>query len=151
MGVLQLGLAFEYPKAFAQRTAILRSTVQFGSSFGDFVLIREWRSIVSEVNEKSGGEIVAKRRDLGLMGRALHERWEIPEAVRGPLMIRLSAIVEDPSAAPQDVLAAAGVLLAASKINLANIATSINAEKHEELELRVTEMEQRMAARSKAR
>jgi hypothetical protein len=102
---------------------------------------------VSEVNAESGGGSVPKRRDLGLMGRALRERWEIPEAVRGPLMKRLSAIVQDPGAAPREVLAAAGVLLAASKINLANIATSINAEVHEELELRMTELEQHYAAR----
>ena len=111
------------------------------------MLIREWRSIVSEVDGKSGGGSHAKRRDLGMMGRALHERWEIPEGVRGPLMARLSVIVQDPSSAPREVLAAAGVLLAASKINLANIATSINAEIHEELELRVTNIEQLVAAR----
>jgi predicted RND superfamily exporter protein len=103
--------------------------------------------MMSEVDGKSGGGSVPKRRDLGLMERALHERWEIPDAVRGPLMKRLSVIVQDPSSAPREVLAAAGVLLAASKINLAHIATSINAERHEELEQRMTEIEQLNAAR----
>jgi hypothetical protein len=103
--------------------------------------------MVSELDSQSGGGSVPERRDLGLMERALGERWEIPEGVRGPLMKRLSEIVQDPSAAPREVLAAAGVLLAASKINLANIATSINAEVHEELELRMTELEQQYAAR----
>ena len=101
---------------------------------------------MSEVDGKSGGESDesgAISADAASIGRALGD----PRRVRGPLMARLSVIVQDPSSAPGEVLAAAGVLLAASKINLANIATSINAEIHEELELRVTNIEQLVAAR----
>jgi hypothetical protein len=67
--------------------------------------------------------------------------------LRGPLIERLDQIVRDPSAAPRDVLAAAGARMAASKINLANIATSINAQVHEELEQRRTRMEEALAGR----
>ncbi len=79
-----------------------------------------------------------------LMNRAIRERWAIPGSLRRPLVERLGEIVRDPEAAHRDVLSAASAGVAASKINLANIALSIDVQRHEELEERVTEIERKV-------
>jgi hypothetical protein len=102
--------------------------------------------VMSEVHDGSGEGNLPKRGDHGLMDRALAERWAIPEAERCSLVQRLGEIVRDPTTAHRDVLAAASALLAASKINLANIATTLDVQARVELEQRVTELEVRAAA-----
>ncbi len=57
---------------------------------------------------------------------------------------RLAAIVQDQEAGNREVLAAAGGLLAASKINLANIATTMKVQEREELEQRMTRIERKL-------
>ncbi len=81
-----------------------------------------------------------------LMGRAMRERWAIPGSLRRPLVERLGEIVRDPEAQHRDVLSAVSAILTASKINLANIALTIKVQTHEELEERMTEIEQRIDA-----
>ncbi len=73
-------------------------------------------------------------------------RWAIPGSLRLPLLERLGDIVRDPEVPHRDVLSAVSAILTASKINLANIALSIKVQRHEELEKRVTEIEQRIDA-----
>ncbi len=81
-----------------------------------------------------------------LTDRAMRERWAIPGSLRRPLVERLCEIVRDPEAPHRGVLSAVSAILTASKINLANIALAIKVQTHEELEERVTEIEQRIDA-----
>jgi hypothetical protein len=76
-----------------------------------------------------------------LMERAMRERWAIPGSLRRALVERLGEIVRDPGAPRRDVLSAVSATLTVSKINLTNIALSINVQAYEELEERMTEME----------
>jgi hypothetical protein len=107
---------------------------------------REWRLIMSEAQVEAENETGPKHGGRSLMARAFDERWSIPEGLRGPLIERLGNIVRDPASTSRDVLAAAGALMAASKINLANIATTINVHCYEELEQRMDELEQHIAS-----
>ena len=74
-----------------------------------------------------------KERGPRLMERVMHERWAIPRSMRRPLVKRLGEIVRDTEAPARDVLAAVSAILAASKINLANIAMTIKVQEIEEL------------------
>ena len=81
------------------------------------------------------------RRGPRLMERVMHERWAIPRSMRRPLVKRLGAIIRDTEAPARDVLAAVSAILAASKINLANIAMTIKVQEVEELKQRIAELE----------
>ena len=76
-----------------------------------------------------------------LMTRVLRERWGIPGSLRRPMVERLGAIIRDPGAPHGEVLSAATAILAASKINLANIAMTMKVKEIEDLEKRVEELE----------
>jgi hypothetical protein len=78
------------------------------------------------------GECGSGIRETRLVERALRERWPIPEALRGPLIDRLSKIVTDPAASPREATAAARAILSASKINLDLIGAAIKAREHED-------------------
>ena len=82
-----------------------------------------------------------------LMERTMRERWAIPGSLRRPLVERLGEIVRDPEAPHREVLSAVSAILTASKINLANIALTIQVQRHEELEERMSEVERKVDAR----
>jgi hypothetical protein len=100
---------------------------------------------MSEAGESSGDPAVARNDPSRLMGRALRERWGIPGSLPRPLVERLGEIIRDPTAPHRLVLSAASVVLAASKINLANIDMTMKVKKLEELEARVTKVERMVA------
>jgi hypothetical protein len=77
----------------------------------------------------------------------MRERWEIPKAVRRPAIERLVKIINDPEAGHREVTGAIRALLAASKINLANIPGSIKALEFGDLEGRMTEIERKIKER----
>jgi hypothetical protein len=87
------------------------------------------------------------RRGPRLMERVLRERWAIPGSLRRPLVERLGEIVRDTEAPARDVLAAVSAILAASKINLANIAMTIKVQEVEELKQRIAELERVLEVR----
>ena len=87
------------------------------------------------------------RRGPRLMKRVMHERWAIPRSMRQPLIERLGEIVRDTEAPARDVLAAVSAILAASQINLANIAMTIKVQEVEELKQRLEEVERIIDAR----
>ena len=61
-----------------------------------------------ETEGGSGGENAQiTTRDVRLVERALRERWQIPKALRGPLIDRLAGIVQDLKASPREVTSAA--------------------------------------------
>ena len=101
-------------------------------------------------SERHEGDRNARRRRRDrLTARALRERWAIPQAMRRALMERLCEIVKDTDVAPREVISAARAVFSASKINLANISASIKAETHEDLERRMTKIEQAIEAKKR--
>jgi hypothetical protein len=83
-------------------------------------------------------------RDTRLLARALAEHWDIPGAIRRPLMIRLAKIALDRESSPRNAISAAKAILAASRNNIASIPIAIAAETHEELADRISELEKRI-------
>ena len=61
--------------------------------------------------------------------------------MRGPIIDRLVRIIHDETSPNREVLSAVSAILAASKINLANISLTMKVHEHEELEQRMTEIE----------
>ena len=59
---------------------------------------------------------------------------------------RLVRIIDDEASPSREVLAAVSAILAASKINLANISLTIKVHEYEELEQRLTEIERQIEA-----
>jgi hypothetical protein len=102
---------------------------------------------MSETEGISGDPTVAGIKRPKLMPRVLRERWRIPGSVRQPLVERLSKIIRDPGTPHREVLSAATAILAASKINLANIAMTMKVQEIEELEKRMDEMERKLDER----
>jgi hypothetical protein len=98
----------------------------------------------SKREDRNGG---TTRRGPRLMERVMHERWAIPRSMRRPLVERLGAIIRDTEAPARDVLAAVSAILAASKINLANIAMTIKVQEVEELKQRIAELERVLEVR----
>lgn len=94
------------------------------------------------------GEVAEKKEGPRLMKRAKRERWPIPTSSRGPMIDRLIRIIDDETSPNRDVLAAVGALLAASKINMANISLTIKVHEYEELEQRITELERQVEAQT---
>jgi hypothetical protein len=91
----------------------------------------------------SGGTSAPGIRTTRLVERALRESWAIPDNLRGSLVRRLAKIMRDKSASPREITSAAKAILAASKINLESIATTMKAEEHEDLIQRIEELEKR--------
>ena len=94
--------------------------------------------------EKNGP---TNQRRVGLGARTLRERWGIPDPLREPLIERLGEIVRDRNSSHREVISATCAILMASKINLANIALTIQVQTHEELEERMTNIELRLDER----
>jgi hypothetical protein len=84
-------------------------------------------------------------------GRTMRERWGIPDPLREPLIERLGEIVRDRNSSHREVISATCAILMASKINLANIALTIQVQTHEELEERMTRIERRLDERDAKR
>jgi hypothetical protein len=80
-------------------------------------------------------------REARLVERALREHWPIPEGLRGRVMDRLGAIVDDTEASHRAITAAARALLGASKINLESVAAAMKADEYESLRDRVEALE----------
>ena len=61
---------------------------------------------------------------------------------------RLIRIIDDETSPNREVLSAVSAILAASKINLANISLTIKVHEYEELEQRLTEIERQIEEES---
>ena len=97
---------------------------------------------MSEIEKCSGGGEVADKKDgPRLMERVKRERWDIPGSLRRPIIDRLVQIIHDDTSPNREVLAAVSAVLAASKINLANISLMMKVHEYEDLERRITELE----------
>jgi hypothetical protein len=97
---------------------------------------------MGEIEKSSGNGGVADKKDgPRFMDRAKRERWDIPGSLRGPIIDRLVQIIHDDTAPNREVLSAVSAILAASKINLANISLTLKVHEYEELERRITELE----------
>jgi hypothetical protein len=79
-----------------------------------------------------------------MVERAVAEFWPIGDERRGPLIERLFKIAMNPKANSRAVTAAARAIFVASKINLESVDATLGAREHEELEGRLTELEQRV-------
>jgi hypothetical protein len=102
---------------------------------------------MSDTQGGSGGRNARRRRENRLTERALRERWVIPASLRVSLIRRLSNIVDDLKSGPRETISAAKAILSASKINLDDIAMTIKAREHEDLDRRMTELEREVEAR----
>ena len=91
---------------------------------------------------EEGGTV--KRPRNRLLERAVSERWAIDRELRRTLIELMRQSLEDIQAGPTQVSTAAKTILAASKINLSNIGATIQADRHTDLERRVTELEQQL-------
>jgi hypothetical protein len=91
-----------------------------------------------------GAPIESTTRDVRLLARAVGEHWDIPEDVRRGIVERLGAVVTDPQAKLRAVLAASKTLAGLSRLNLAGVDVAIRARTHEELDVRVAELELRV-------
>jgi hypothetical protein len=100
------------------------------------------RQVMAEVEEsQSGRAVVENKNGLRLMDRAKRERWDIPGSLRGATIERLVQIIHDQTSPNREVLSAVSGILAASKINLANISLMIKVHEYEELKQRMYELE----------
>jgi hypothetical protein len=81
-----------------------------------------------------------------LVKRANRERWPIPRELRRPLAARLGAFVQDITASRGESVSAARGLMSASKQNLDTIPAAVKALHVEELDRRMTELEQDVEA-----
>jgi hypothetical protein len=106
---------------------------------------------MSEAERSPGDPMVAGKAQPDLMARVLRERWGVPGSLRRPLIERLDQIIRDPGSPHREVLSAATAILAASKINLANIAMTMKVKRLEELEKRMDEIERDLAERDAER
>lgn len=68
--------------------------------------------------EGGQGAGLPTRSDLVLVGRAIRQRWLIPDATRRELGEKLAAVVADPDSSVREVLGAGKVLLLADAQNL---------------------------------
>jgi hypothetical protein len=98
---------------------------------------------MSEPEGGLGGKTGRGIRDVRLVERALREYWPIPKALRGPLIKRLAGIVQDTNASPREVTSAAKAILTASRLNLEVVAKAIEADKHEDVLVRLKALEER--------
>lgn len=80
-------------------------------------------------------------RTTRLLERALRERWPVPTSLRGRVVERLAATIDDPGTSPREATAAALALLQASRTNLSAIDTALRAKSQEELEGRIAALE----------
>jgi hypothetical protein len=87
------------------------------------------------------------RRELGLVERAAREGWAVSGRLRTAMVRKLAALINNEKTRPRELVAAAKVLAALSRTNLAGIETQIRAEEHAELKARVEELEQMLIDR----
>ncbi|HZW33276.1 MAG TPA: hypothetical protein VFF52_21340 [Isosphaeraceae bacterium] len=80
--------------------------------------------------------------DARLAERALREAWPVPPERRPELVDRLIAIANNPDTPPREAVSASKALLMASRINLETIRVSMVAREFEELDERLTRLEQ---------
>lgn len=62
--------------------------------------------------------IIESRRDIQMVGRAIRERWPIPEEARSKIVCKLLEIVISPESDARDINQAARVLASIDKMNL---------------------------------
>jgi hypothetical protein len=77
-----------------------------------------------------------------LVRRADRERWPIRRQLRRQLADRLAMLVQDITLAPDESVAAARALLSTSQHNLGNVSKTIKAIDFEDLERRLTKVEE---------
>jgi hypothetical protein len=92
-----------------------------------------------------------ERRDARLVTRALSQGWPIPQAVRQDVVEQVSGIVKTGGAGPRDVIAAARVLLSASRINLEVVKTVIKAQDQEDVLRSLDQVEHRQKMEEQGR
>lgn len=77
-------------------------------------------------------DMIESKKDLQMVGRAVRERWPIPEAARGQIVAKLLEIVTSSDADPRDINQAARVLASIDKMNV-DISQAVAALSFEEL------------------
>ena len=90
-------------------------------------------------------ELIQSRSDIRRIGRAVRERWPIPDNKRAQIVGRLIEIVESYESDPRDIVAASRVLAAIDKMNIdiEGAAASLTFDElKEELRYRLSEMQQ---------
>jgi hypothetical protein len=74
---------------------------------------------------------------------ALEERWPMSAEARAAAIERLEQVVRDPLARPRAFDRAVKTLAALGRLNLASVDVALRATQQEELEERITELEQK--------
>lgn len=85
-----------------------------------------------------------------LMERVERERWAVPAQLSASAYERLHEIVDDATAKPRQILAAAKALIAISRLNHANIELTIKVKQLEQMDQRMTKIEERLKANDAA-
>ena len=88
----------------------------------------------SQSEDRSVDQGCEGKKPSKLMSGTMGEQRGIPASLRQPLFERLGEIIRDADAPHREVLSAVSAILAVSKINMANIALTMNVQQHEELE-----------------
>jgi hypothetical protein len=90
----------------------------------------------------------SKDLDAKLAERALRHGWEVPEALKGPLIARLNeiALSTDPAIGAREKISAAKALLLADKLGLESIRTAIVADNHDGVAGRLAALEEHFDA-----
>ncbi len=87
-------------------------------------------------------------RDVRLLAQALEERWPMDADTRAAAIRRLEAVVTNPDTRPRAFHVALRALAGLSRINLEVVKTVIQAEAHEDLAVRLTELERMVKSES---
>ena len=95
----------------------------------------------------------SKDLDAKLAERALRHGWDVPEALKGPLIAKLHelAMSADPTIGAREKISAAKALLLADKLGLESIRTAIVADAHDGVVERLRALERRLDARDEGR
>jgi hypothetical protein len=95
----------------------------------------------------------SKDLDAQLAERALRHGWDVPEALKGPLIARLNelAMSTDPTIGAREKISAAKALLLADKLGLEAIRTAIVADNHDGVVERLRAIERQLDARDEGR
>jgi hypothetical protein len=91
----------------------------------------------------------SKDLDAKLGERALRHGWDVPEALKGPLIARLNelAMSTDPAIGAREKISAAKALLLADKLGLESIRTAIVADNHDGVVERLQAIERQLDAK----
>lgn len=79
---------------------------------------RGWGRGISVLGVSFVGDEKLSGRDIRLAGRALSERWPMPEGRLLPLVDRIALVAESEGSKPRERLAATRVLLQVARLNL---------------------------------